>query len=133
MPPITVGFIDQMLNLSKNGIELLRTHSVVGIEPVWILSQILIQSVKLTKILTCLIYRVYPILSIVFFPSMIKKQYSCCLTPIHNDNGKYKYIEMLQNATYNFAEFTRSAEPLKCFSIYAYLLEKQTAVQTANI
>ena len=62
MLPITVGFIDQMLNLSKNGIELLRTHSVVGIEPVWILSQILIQSVKLTKILTCLIYRVYPIL-----------------------------------------------------------------------
>ena len=36
---------------------------------------------------------------------------------------------MLQNATYNFAEFTRSVEPLKCFSIYAYLLEKQTAVQ----
>ena len=32
------------------------------------------------------------------------------------------YIEMLQNATYNFAEFTRSVEPLKCFSIYAYLL-----------
>ena len=89
MPPITVGFIDQMLNLSKNGIELLRTHSVVGIEPVWILSQILIQSVKLTKILTCLIYRVYPILSIVFFHSMIKKQCSCCLSPIHNDNGKY--------------------------------------------
>ena len=29
---------------------------------------------------------------------------------------------MLQNATYNFAEFTRSVEPLKCFSIYAYLL-----------
>ena len=83
-----------MLNLSKNGIELLRTHSVVGIEPVWILSQILIQSVKLSKIPTCLIYRVYPILSIVFFPSIIKKQCSCCLSPIHNDNGKY--IEMLQ-------------------------------------
>ena len=92
MPPITVGFIDQMLNLSKNGIKLLRTHSVVGIEPVWILSQILIQSVKLTKILMCLIYRVYPILSIVFFPSIIKKQCSCCLTPIQNDNGKYIYI-----------------------------------------
>ena len=29
---------------------------------------------------------------------------------------------MLQNATYNFDEFTRSVEPLKCFSIYAYLL-----------
>ena len=43
----------------------------------------------------------------------------------------YIYIEMLQNATYNFAEFTRSVEPLKCFSIYAYLLEKQTAVQPA--
>ena len=56
-----------MLNLSKNGIKLLSTHSVVGIEPVWIFSQIFIQSVKLTKILMCLIYRVYPILSIVFF------------------------------------------------------------------
>ena len=71
MLPHTVGFVDQMLNLSKNGIELLSTHSVVGIEPVWILIQIFIQSVKLTKILTCLIYRVYPILSIVFFPSII--------------------------------------------------------------
>ena len=69
MPPLTVGFVDQMLNLSKNGIKLLSTHSVVGIEPVWILSQIFIQSVKLTKILTCLIYRVYPILLTVFFPS----------------------------------------------------------------
>ena len=67
MLPLTVGFVDQMLNLSKNGIELLRTHSVVGIEPVWILSEIFIQSVKLTKILTCLIYRGHPILSIVFF------------------------------------------------------------------
>ena len=45
MPPLTVGFIDQMLNLSKNGIELLSTYSVVGIEPVWILSQIFIQIV----------------------------------------------------------------------------------------
>ena len=53
-----------MLNLSKNGIKLLNTHSVVGIDPVWIFSQIFIQSVKLTKILMCLIYRVYPILSI---------------------------------------------------------------------
>ena len=58
-----------MLNLSKNGMKLLSTHSVVGIEPVWIFSQIFIQSVKLTKILTCLIYRVYPIPLIVFFPS----------------------------------------------------------------
>ena len=78
MPPLTVGFVDQMLNLSKNGIKLLSTHSVVGIEPVWILSQIFIQSVKLTKILTCLIYRVYPIPSIIFFPSK-KNQCSCCL------------------------------------------------------
>ena len=78
MLPLTVGFVDQMLNLSKNGIKLLSTHSVVGIEPVWILSQIFIQSVKLTKILTCLIYRVYPIPSIIFFPSK-KKQCSCCL------------------------------------------------------
>ena len=38
MPPLTVGYIDQMLNLSKNSIKLLRTHFVVGIEPVWILS-----------------------------------------------------------------------------------------------
>ena len=109
-----------MLNLSKNGIELLSTHSVVGIEPVLTLSQIFIQSVKFTKILMCLIYRVYPILLIVFFPSIIKKQCSCCLTPIHNDNGIYIY----RNASkcYNFAEFTRSVEPLKCISIYAYLL-----------
>ena len=37
---------------------------------------------------------------------------------------------MLQNATYNFAEFTRSVEPLKCFGIYAYILSigKHTAV-----
>ena len=100
MPPLTVGLVDQMLNLSKNGIKLLSTHSVVGIEPVWIFSQIFIQSVKLTKILTCLIYRVYPIPLIIFFPSK-KKQCSCCLSPIHNNNnnnGVYIYIEMLQNA-----------------------------------
>ena len=101
MPPLTVGLVDQMLNLSKNGIKLLSTHSVVGIEPVWIFSQIFIQSVKLTKIITCLIYRVYPIPSIIFFPSK-KKQCSCCLffSPIHNNNknGVYIYIEMLQNA-----------------------------------
>ena len=89
MPPLTVWFVDQMLSLSKNGMELLRTHSVVGVEPVWILSQIFIQSVKHTKIFKCLIYRVYPILLIVFFPSIIKKQCSCYLTPIHNDNGIY--------------------------------------------
>ena len=36
---------------------------------------------------------------------------------------------------FNFAEFTRSVEPLKCFSIYAYILSigKHTAVQTAFI
>ena len=97
MPPLTIGFVDKILNLNKNGIKLLNTHSIVGIEPVWIFSQIFIQSVNLTKILTCLIYRVYPILSIVFFPSK-KKQCSCCLSPIHNnDNGIY--IEMLQNHT----------------------------------
>ena len=97
MLPLTVGFVDQMLNLSKNGIKLLNTHSVVGIELVWKFSQIFIQNVKLTKILTCLIYRVYPILPTVFFPSN-KKQHTYCLSPIHNnDNGIYK--EMLQNAT----------------------------------
>ena len=85
-----------MLNLSKNGIKLLSTHSVVGIEPIWIFPQIFIQSVKLTKILTCLIYKVYPILLIVFFPSK-KKQCSCCLSPVHNNNNGI-YIEMLQNA-----------------------------------
>ena len=40
------------LDLATVGFKLIwctRTHSVVGIEPVWILSQILIQSVKLTK------------------------------------------------------------------------------------
>ena len=50
-----------MLNLSQNVIKLLSTYPVVGIEPVWILSQILIKSVKFTKLLTTLIYRVYPI------------------------------------------------------------------------
>ena len=87
MPPLTVGLVDQMLNLSKNGIKLLSTHSVVALEPVWIFSQIFIQSVKL------LIYRVYPIPLIIFFPSK-KKQCSCCLSPIHNNNnnGVYMYI-----------------------------------------
>ena len=127
-----------MLNLSKNGIELLRTHSVVGIEPVWILSQILIQSVKLTKILTCLIYRVYPILSIVFFHSMIKKQCSCCLSPIHNDNGKI-YIEMLQNATfttfiYYLLENTQQCKlPLSNYmGPLSMEMVKQTAVQPVS-
>ena len=117
MLPLTVGFVDQMLNLSKNGIKLLSTHSVVGIEPVWILSQIFIQSVKLTKILMCLIYRVYPIPLIIFFPSK-KKQCSCCLlfSPIHNNNNNGVYSKCY------VAEFTRSVEPLKCISIYSYIL-----------
>ena len=36
-----------MLNLSKNVIGLLSTYPAVGIEPVWILSQIFIKSVKI--------------------------------------------------------------------------------------
>ena len=107
-----------MLNLSKNGIKLLSIHSVVGIEPVRLFSQIFIQSVKLTKILMHLIYRVYPIPSIIFFPSK-KKQCSCCLFfllfIIIINNGVYIY----RNASkYYVAEFTRCVEPLKCFSIY---------------
>ena len=88
MLPLTVGFVDQILNLSKNGIELLGTHSVVGIEPVWIFSQIFIQSVKFTQILTCLIYRVYPILSIGIF-SFYKGAVQLLPDSIHNDNGIY--------------------------------------------
>ena len=101
MLPLTVGFVDQMLNLSKNGIKLLSTHSVVGIEPVWILSQIFIQSVKLTKILTCLIYRVYPIPSIILFFFSFEKEAVQLLpffSPIHNNNNNGVYKEMLQNA-----------------------------------
>ena len=37
-----------MLNLSKNVIKLFSTHPVVGIKPVWILSEIFIKSVKFT-------------------------------------------------------------------------------------
>ena len=122
MPPLTVGLVDQMLNLSKNGIKLPSTHSVVGIEPVWIFSQIFIQSVKLTKILMRLIYRVYAIPSIIFFPSK-KKQCSCCLffSPIHNNNKNGVYIYRNASKCY-IAEFTRSVEPLKCISIYSYVL-----------
>ena len=50
-----------MLDLSKNVTELLSNHPVVGIEPVWILSQIFTKSVKFTKLLMTLIDRVYPI------------------------------------------------------------------------
>ena len=52
MPPVCVGFVNSVLNLSKNVIKLLSTHPVVGIEPVWIPSQIFIKSVKFTKLLT---------------------------------------------------------------------------------
>ena len=119
MPPLTVWFVDQMLNLSKNGIKLLSTHSVVGIEPVWIFSQIFIQSVKLTKILTFLIYRVYPIPSIVFFPSKKSSAAVAFLLFIIIITMVYIY----RNASKCYvAEFTRSVKPLKCISIYSYLL-----------
>ena len=68
-----------MLNLSKNVIKLLSTCPVVGIEHVQILSQIFMQSVKLTKLLTTLIDRVYPI-GMMILPS-IEKQ-CCCLSSI---------------------------------------------------
>ena len=73
-----------MLNLSKNVIKLLSTHPVVGIEPVQILSQIFIKSVKFTKWLMTLVDRMYPINSIIL-PS-IEKECCCCLSSIHNDN-----------------------------------------------
>ena len=72
-----------MLNLSKNVIKFLSTHLAVGIEPVWILSQIFIKSVKFTKLLTTLIGRVYPI-SMILLPS-IEKQCYCCLYSIHGN------------------------------------------------
>ena len=71
-----------MLNLNKNVIKLLSTHPVVGIEPVWILSQIFIKSVKFTKLLMTLIDRVYPI-HMMILPS-IEKQ-CCCLSSIHDN------------------------------------------------
>ena len=37
-----------MLNLNKNVIKLLSTHPVVGMEPLWILPQIFIKSMKFT-------------------------------------------------------------------------------------
>ena len=36
-----------MLNLSKNVIKLLSTHPVVGIEPIWIFSQIFIKECEI--------------------------------------------------------------------------------------
>ena len=74
MPPVCVWFVNEILNLSKNVIKLLSTHLVVGIEPVCILSQIFIKSVKFTKLLMTLIYRMYPIPTMLL-PS-IQKQ--CC-------------------------------------------------------
>ena len=71
-----------MLNLSKNVIKLLSTHPVVGIEAVWVLSQIFIKSVKFTKLLITLIYRVYPIPTIVL--ASIERQ-CCCLASIHGN------------------------------------------------
>ena len=52
MPPVSVWSVNKMLNLSKNVIKLLSSNPVVGIEPVWILSQIFIKNVKFTKLLT---------------------------------------------------------------------------------
>ena len=72
-----------MLNLSKKVIKLLCTYPIVGIEPVLILSQIFIMSVKFTKLLMTLIDGVYPIHSIIL-PS-IEKEYCCYLSSIHND------------------------------------------------
>ena len=72
-----------MLNLSKNVIKLLGTHPVVGIEPVWTLSQIFIKSVKFTKLLMTLIDRVYPI-HMIILPSM-EKQWCSCLSSIHDN------------------------------------------------
>ena len=63
-----------MLNLSKNVIKLLSSHPVLGVEPVWILSQIFIKSVKFTKLPTTLIDRVYPIPTMLL-PSIEKECY----------------------------------------------------------
>ena len=57
---------------------------------------------------------------------MIKKQCSCCLSPIHNDNGKYIYIEMLQNATFTTLLNSQDLWNLWNASVYMhiyYLLE----------
>ena len=63
--------------------KLLSTNPVVGIEPVWILPQIFIKSVKFTKLVMTLIYRVYPI-STMLLPS-IEKQCCCCLFSVHGN------------------------------------------------
>ena len=67
-----------MLNLSKNVINLLSPHPVVGIEPVWILSQIFIKSMKFTKLLMTLIYRVYTI-PMMLLPSIDSNAAAACL------------------------------------------------------
>ena len=72
-----------MLNLIKNVIKLLSTHLIVGIEPVWRLSQIFVKRVKFTKLLMTYIYRVYPI-PMMILPS-IEKQCYCCLSSIHDN------------------------------------------------
>ena len=57
----------------------------MGREPVWILSQIFMKSVKFTELLMTLIDRVYSIhLIITIVPSIGKK--CCCLSSIHNNN-----------------------------------------------
>ena len=48
-PPLTVGLVDQMLNLSKNGIKLLSISLCSRYRTCLDISQIFIQSVKLTK------------------------------------------------------------------------------------
>ena len=78
-----------MLNLSKNVIKLLSNHPVVGIEPIWILSQIFIKSVKFTKLLMTLIYRVYPICKMLLLS--IEKQCCCYLSSIHGN-----FIDMVE-------------------------------------
>ena len=65
----------------------------------------------------------YPILSIVFFPSIIKKQCSCCLSPIHNDNGKYiEMLQMLLTTLLNSQDLRNLWNALVYMHIY-YLLE----------
>ena len=92
MPPLTVGFEQEWYQIAQDSFcsryrTCLDTFSNLYTE------------CETHQILTCLIYRVYPIPLIIFFPSK-KKQCSCCLffPPIHNNNNNGVYIEMLQNA-----------------------------------
>ena len=75
--PVSVWLLNYMFNLSKNVIKLLSTLPVLGIEPVWILPEIFIKSVKFTKLLMTLIDRVYPIPTMLL-PSIVK-HYAVCL------------------------------------------------------